>query len=112
MDYNNVATGYYFIATSPISDGEFARASEILKRHAHKWREIGQALGFKADELDNIQSKPLLLIGAPSSYLHAMLAVWQQWAPQDFRGSTGYATSDSLRTAISKAGLGRTSQEL
>ena len=73
---------------------------------------IGQGLGFAANELDNIYSKPKLLDDAPSSYLVEMLSQWGEWAPGDARGSTKYATLDSLRRAVDIAGLGLTAQEL
>ena len=73
---------------------------------------IGEGLGFKASELDNIMSRPLLLLDAPNSYLSAMLSEWQLWAPGDHRGSNTYATLHSLRTAVDKAGLGLIAQEL
>ena len=64
------------------------------------------------DELYVIKAKPTLLTNAPTSYLNAMPAEWHQWAPEDARGSTGYATLDALRKAVDKAGLGLTAQQL
>ena len=85
---------------------------DILQRYAHKWEKIAQGLGFTPNELSIIKATPTLLAGAPTSYLDAMLADWQQWAPRDARGSTGYATLDALRAAVDRAGLGLTAQEL
>ena len=96
----------------PITEDEITRANKILKRYSHKWREIGEALGFKASELDNIMGRPKLFHSAPSSYLSAMLSEWQEWAPGDHRGSKTYATLHSLRKAVDRAGLGLTAQEL
>ena len=95
-----------------MSTKEVGRAYDILKRHSHKWKMIGQGLGFAADELSLIEATPTLHVGAPRTYLMDMLSSWQQWAPGDHRGSTSYATLDSLRTAVDKAGLGLTAQEL
>ena len=95
-----------------ITEDEFTRASEILGQYSHKWREVGKKLGFKAIELDNIMGRPLLLLDAPNSYLSAMLSEWQLWAPGDHRGSRTYATLHSLRTAVDRAGLATTAQEL
>ena len=95
-----------------ITEDEFTRAGGILKQYSYKWRAIGQALGFKASELDSIASRPLLLLDAPNSYLSTMLSEWQLWAPGDHRGSRTYATLHSLRTAVDRAGLGLTAQEL
>ena len=88
------------------------RASEVLRKYAHKWRDIGQGLGFKAHELDAIQSQPRLHSSAPSSYLMEMLSSWQQWTPGDHRGSASYATRHSLRAAVNRAGLALTAEEL
>ena len=102
----------FAVIIDQVSNEEFARASEKLKEYSRKWREIGEGLGFKASELDNIGSRPLLLPNAPNSYLSAMLSEWQLWAPGDYRGSKTYATLHSLRVAVDKAGLGLTAQEL
>ncbi len=99
-------------SSSSISEEDFSRVSGILQKYSRKWRQIGLGLGFKAHKLDDIQSRPSLFTSAPSSYLEAMLSEWQQWAPGDERGSCNYATLDSLRTAVDKAGLGLTAQEL
>ena len=97
---------------SAISEQEFSRAHGILQRQSHKWKLIGQYLGFTADELSNIEARPALFNTAPGSYLDAMLSDWQQWAPGDCRGSTDYATLAFLKNAVNKAGLGRTAHEL
>ena len=95
-----------------MSAKEVGRAYDLLQRYSHKWKMIGQGLGFTADELSLIEATPTLLVGAPRTYLMAMLSSWQQWAPGDHRGSTSFATLDSLRTAVDKAGLGFTALEL
>jgi hypothetical protein len=98
--------------TSRITGNQFTRAYEILKKFPHKWREIGSGLGFTFSELEVIQSRPFLLATAPLSWLDAMLADWHQWTPTDSRGSRQYPTLRSLRTAVSKAGLGQTAEQL
>ena len=85
---------------------------ERLRLHSSKWREIGTGLRFTASELDIIQASPARLASAPYSYLEAMLALWQQWVPGDSRGSKNYATLESLKTAIDRAGLGRAAEDL
>ena len=95
-----------------ISKQDFNRVCMILRSHSHKWKQIGQGLGFTADELSIIEATPTLFTSAPLSYLDAMLSDWQQWAPGDWRGSTDYATLASLKSAVNKAGLGRTAQKL
>ena len=51
-------------------------------------------------------------MGAPGSWLRELLVEWFQWAPGDGRGSTEYATLSALKTAVDRAGLGRTAAEL
>ena len=78
-----------------------------LKDYAAHWRAIGAALGFKEGELDNIQANLVLLTQSPPlSYLRQMVSQWLQWAPRDGRGSTGFATEESLHVALLKANLG------
>ena len=66
---------------------------EKLAPHAAKWRDVGKGLGFKEEEMDSIQSNPMLMMQSPpKSWLKEMLSQWLQWAPGDGRGSTGVAT--------------------
>ena len=83
-----------------------------LSEHSHKWRDIGIHLGFHTSKLENIQAKPLLLSGAPNTYLQEMLTEWLQWAPGDGRGSENCATLGGLRDALNKAGLPETAQSI
>ena len=77
-----------------------------LSNCAAKWREIGTHLEFQQGELSNIQAKPLLLSGAPQSWLSDLLSQWMERAPRDSHGSTKYATLEDLKSAVSKAGFG------
>ena len=95
-----------------LNDSHFSHILDQLKKHASNWKEIGIYLGFNPGELDEIQSRPLLLTQAPKSWLGAMLADWLQWCPGDARGSTQYATLSALKKAVDKAGFGRTALEL
>ena len=76
-----------------------------LKMHAAKWRNIGANLGFSQEELDNIRDAQMNLTDAPQTCLSVMLTEWLEWAPNDARGSTQYATFESLKGAVSEAGL-------
>ena len=96
----------------PLQDTDHPSLYEKLKEHSYKWKEIGTLLRFRPGELDNIEARPLLLSGAPKSWLSAMLAEWLQWAPGDARGSTDFATLNSLRQALDIAGLSATAQAL
>ena len=91
-----------------LEEKDHPRLLEKLSTHSAKWKEIGSYLGFLPSELEDIQARPLLLATAPKSFLHAMLAEWLQWAPGDIRESTGFATLESLKEALNKAGLGET----
>ena len=70
-----------------------------LRNHTGKWRDIGLHLGFQSGELDNIQARPLLLQGAPESWLGAMLTEWLQRSPNDCRGSSSI---ENLRLSLEK----------
>ena len=88
-----------------MSRQDFIRAQAILQRYAYKWEEIALCLHFTYEEISIIKANPALLAGAPTSYLSAMLAEWQQWAPGDARGSTDSATLGALKEAVDRAGL-------
>ena len=83
-----------------------------LDKHANKWRDIGLHLGFQQNELDNIQDQPVLFMHAPQSWQRAMLSEWLQWAPNDSRGSSSFATLQTLKDALNKSGLGATASTL
>ena len=74
-----------------------------LEKHSAKWRTIGRCLGFLPSKLDIVQAKPLLLDGAPNSWLEEILAQWLH---------SGTATLEVLRDALYKAGLGQTATDL
>ena len=102
------------VAASPdrITDEQYTGARAILKKFPYKWEEIGTGLGFTSPELTAIQNRPALFLTAPLSWLNAMLTDWHQWTPTDARGSGCYPTLRSLRTAVSKAGLEKTAEDL
>ena len=74
-----------------------------LAKHGAKWRTIGKCLGFLPSELDIIQAKPLLLYGAPNSWLVEILTQWL---------CSGTARLETLRDALYEAGLGQTASDL
>jgi hypothetical protein len=74
-----------------------------LEKHSAKWRDISRCLGFLPSKLDVIQAKPLLMVGAPSSWLEEVLTQWL---------SSGTATLETLRKALYGAGLGQTASNL
>ena len=100
------------IDTKRLTECDITALIGKLEPHAHQWRDIAMHLGFQQTELDNIQARPLLLQGAPQSWLRAMLSEWLQWAPNDSRGSSSFATLQALKDALNKSGLGATASTL
>ena len=97
---------------SRLGDNDHTWIYEKLEVRAAKWRDIGRAIGFKQGEMDNIESSPMLLTQSPpQSWLREMLSQWLEWAPGDRRGSTSFATKESLRTALLNANLGQLAQQ-
>jgi hypothetical protein len=102
----------YYTDGGRLGDDDHSGIYNKLKDKAAKWRDIGKELGFKEGEMNSIQSDPMLLTqSAPKSYLREMLSQWLQWAPGDGRGSTGYASKESLRAALLRANLGQLAQQ-
>ena len=56
-------------------------------------------------EMDAIENTEVLALQGSTAFLGELLALWLQWAPGDGRGSTGYATKESLIAALLKANL-------
>ena len=105
--FTSISTGQ-----TPLNEHNHSVLFEQLQTHSAKWREIGSSLGFRPSELDEIQARPLLLTGAPKSFLSAMLADWLQWVPGDSQGSTSFATLEDLKAALNQAGLGAAAYNL
>ena len=61
---------------------------------------------FQREKLNIIQADPLLLNGAPKSWLSGLISQWMERAPGDSCGSTIYANLEDLKSAVSKAGFG------
>ena len=95
-----------------LTSGHYASLIQQLSSDVVKWREIGIYLGFSANELNLIQSKPALFTEAPTSWLQEIISQWLQWAPGDSRGSNSFATLENLKSALSRAGLGTTAHHL
>ena len=92
-----------------LTEDHLSALVSALIPHAPKWREIGTHLGFLPGESENIAENPLLLNGAPQSWLQAMLSEWLQWAPGDSRGSS---TLEMLKSALNRSGLAETASNL
>ena len=98
--------------TKRLTESDMIALYDRLDRHAHQWRDIATHLGFQQTELDNIQARALLLQGSPQSWLRAMLSEWLEWAPNDSRGNSSFATLQALKDALSRSGLGATASTL
>ena len=79
----------------------YQKIYSLLSSFAHLWREIGLQLSFLPNELNVIQSNPVLMLqNPPASYLGRMLELWLQWAPGDGRGSKNFARFEDLQAAL------------
>ena len=108
-------TMYYLNAvheTQLTTEKHYSFLCKALEIHAAKWKDIGRNLQFLPGELMNIEARPMLLMTAPKSFLHAMLEEWLQWAPGDHRGSKNFATLEALQLALSESGLGAAAARL
>jgi DNA repair exonuclease SbcCD ATPase subunit len=89
-----------------------------------KWRDLGSALEFVKDELDDIDHEynsykkifpfaaELRHIHVPEDQLEILLSQWLQQYPRDKRGSTSFATYTQLKTALINANLGEVARDL
>ena len=98
--------------TKRLTDSDMTVLYGRLDCHAHRWRDIATHLGFRQTELENIQARALLMQGSPQSWLRAMLSEWLEWAPNDSRGSSSFATLQALKVALNKSRLGATASTL
>ncbi len=76
------------------------------------WRKIATGLRFSAPEIDEIASSPMHLIGAPGSYMDAVIGEWIEWGPGDKRGSKDVATLEALKSALQKTNFGKLASSL
>lgn len=77
--------------------------NNLIHNHSSKWWDIGAALKFTHSELDLIRSQPLLLTGAPVSFMMQLLSQWVQWPTAD------HPTNPTLRllcTALRSSSVG------
>ena len=94
--------------------------TDINNIHLCRWRDLGSALGFSNEELENIDrdydnyARVLAFTRKKlqEDHLHILLRHWLQWYPGDKRGSTSFATYTQLKTALITAGLGAVARDL
>ena len=100
--------------------GMFTEANKV---RTCKWRDLGSALEFSKEELENVdcdykdrnhkKSKKKSTSKNPlEDQLYILLSQWLQRHPGDERGSTGFATYTQLKTALINAGLGAVARDL
>ena len=65
--------------TTILTERDVVNLLHLLQCYSFKWNEIGLSLGFITPELNTISKMPLLLVGAPTSYLQELLSQWVQW---------------------------------
>lgn len=99
-----------FLAAHNLSEHNIPKIFVQLRGISHQWKDIGRCLGFTDTELVNIEAQPTNK--STSDYLSTMLSNWGQWVPGDARGSTGYATLESIKAALDVLMLGKKAQEL
>ena len=56
---------------------------EVLRPVAPKWNLLGLQLGIPMSEIQIVMAKPLLMSGAPLSYMQEALFIWLQQKPPD-----------------------------
>ena len=98
------------LGTTRLSKHHITILFDQLHEHSARWKEIGILLGFRQSELDIILQS--LHYQGPKIWLFTILSEWLEWKPGDHRGSTQYASLEALKTAVSKAGLGVTADNL
>lgn len=57
---------------------------ELLRPVAPKWNLLGLQLGIPMSEIQIIMAKPMLMTGAPLSYMQEALYIWLQQKPPDY----------------------------
>ena len=84
--------------------------NESLVSYAYKWRDVGIALNFHPQDLNNIQASSLLVHDSPESYLTRLLEDWLLKK----HGYTLHPTIDNLKKALCRqtVGLGILASEL
>jgi DNA repair exonuclease SbcCD ATPase subunit len=103
-----------------------AMFTEANKVRTYKWRDLGSALEFSKEELENVdhhcknhaKKTPAEFFGSAlnlpkfEDHLMILLSQWLQRHPGDRRGSTSFATYTHLKTALLNAGLGEVARDL
>ena len=68
------------------------------------WKIIAVNLGFKANEIADIEGKLTHLMD--QNYIFDVIEFWLRWAPGDGRKSKDVATLEALQEALKKANHG------
>ena len=89
-------------ADSLLAPEQLSGLNELLAKYAYIWWNVGIALNFQAQDLQNIQANPLLMLNSPKSYLARLL---EDWLLQKL-GYTLPPTVDNLKRALSSQTVG------
>ena len=94
--------------SSVLCDADLQVLLDLTGKAAPEWKGVGLQLGFLANELYEIESKPLLLPGGSTAYYCELLSRWLDWAPPNHP----FPTVSALAAALRKIGKERTAYEL
>ena len=98
-------------AEQVLTERDVAALLLLVYRFSDKWYNIGIGMGFTLSELNVIESKPLLLSGAPTRYLTELLNQWIQWPTENHPNKpTLRALCEALRSSL--VGLGSLADEV
>ena len=61
---------------SRLRDTDIGAIMRCIDDYVYKWKDISAELGFTPAQLTQIESMPLLVTGAPRSWMEMMLGQW------------------------------------
>lgn len=73
---------------------------KLLRPVSPKWNLLGPQLGIPMTEIQIIMAKPMLIPGAPLSYMQEALYVWLQQKPPNYSLPTVSQLCAALRTDV------------
>lgn len=91
--------------TDALSDSDLATLIKLLRPVVSLWDILGVQLGVPQAEIQIIKAKPLLLAGAPLSFLQEMLYIWLQRKPPEHDWPTVRQLCDTLEGDVLEANI-------
>lgn len=89
---------------------QLSKLIEILGKYAYNWRNIGVALNFQPQDLNNIQACPVLMLDSPRSYMTRLL---EDWLMEKFEHTLSPTVGNLKKALFSQTvGLGLVANEL